>query len=115
MRVFSPAEPEASPVVAEPVDAPAEAQVRRDVPPPPPTEADAWGVQVVSLEDRSRAHEAQVGLAERGFPAYVLTSPSPEGTWYRVRVGPFGDRASAEAIAATLDSLGYSTWIVADP
>lgn len=100
-----------APVVAGPRDVPADV-------PPPAAARDAriqrWAVQVASIQDREAAHQAEIGLAERGFPAYVLTHPSAEGTWYRVRVGPFGDRGSADAIAATLEHFGHSVWIVAE-
>jgi len=71
-------------------------------------------VQVSSIVNERAARQAAQGLADRGFPSYVMTTPASGKTYYQIRVGPFGDRDSADAIAATLKNLGYSTWIVTE-
>lgn len=71
-----------------------------------------FSVQVSSTVNERAARDAAQGLADRSFPSYVRTAPASGKTYFQVRVGPFGDRDSADAIAGTLQSLGYSTWIV---
>jgi cell division protein FtsN len=50
-----------------------------------------------------QAEQLRSHLAQKGYPAWVQTSVlSGKGTWYRVRVGHFPDRTSADQIAQRL-------------
>jgi cell division septation protein DedD len=71
-----------------------------------------WIVQVTALKKRGEAQAIATRLASRGYKAYVL-DPQPGSTvLYRVRVGPFADRADAEQIVKRLTSEEqFKPWI----
>jgi len=72
----------------------------------PPKEAPAtkpapkgpFYVQVLATKKAPAADELRKRLKEEGFAADVSAVPGKEG-WFRVRVGPFKERAKAEAAA----------------
>ena len=72
----------------------------------PPKEAPAakatpkgpYYVQVLATTKAPAADELRKRLKDEGFAADVSAVPGKEG-WFRVRVGPFKDRAKAEATA----------------
>ena len=55
-------------------------------------------VQVLATKKAPAADELRKRLKDEGFAADVSAVPGKEG-WFRVRVGPFKDRAKAEATA----------------
>jgi len=55
-------------------------------------------VQVLATKKAPAADELRKRLNDEGFAADVSAAPGKEG-WFRVRVGPFKDRAKAEATA----------------
>jgi cell division septation protein DedD len=55
-------------------------------------------VQVLATKDAARADELAKRLKTEGFSADVAAIPAKPG-WFRVHVGPFKDRAKAEALA----------------
>jgi cell division septation protein DedD len=55
-------------------------------------------VQVLATKDAARADELAKRLKGEGFSADVATIPSKPG-WFRVHIGPFKERAKAEALA----------------
>ena len=65
------------------------------------------------LASEELARDGARGLANRGFPAYVLSSGRGPDR-HKVRVGPFGDLSSAREIAATLEAIGYRTEVVTE-
>ena len=75
--------------------------------PPPPVTIVPVGdifVQVAALSDRGRASSLAAELSRFG-----VSNISSTGTgFYRVRVGPFADEASATAVLAQLQAAGYA-------
>lgn len=78
----------------------------QDTPPPqpravPPEGAPVVGpiVQVFSTSDRARAQGVVDELVDAGQPAYLEPGEVDGRTVYRVRIGPFEDRAEAERVA----------------
>lgn len=80
--------PAAAPSVAPPLPAPK--------PRPPPAAEPAFAVQVGASQDPAEA--ARIAEKFKAQRARVVAADIPgKGRWYRVRVGAFEDRASAEA------------------
>jgi cell division septation protein DedD len=64
-----------------------------------------YTIQVASYPARDMAEEDVKRMKKRGYAAFVKENEIPEkGTWYRVRVGSFKNRASAERLAGELKS-----------
>jgi cell division septation protein DedD len=79
---------------------------------PAATPGSGYFIQVLATTDRDKAAALVARLVDADFKA--LTVPSNEGgrTVYRVRVGPFADRALANRQAAELKSRwGLDSWI----
>jgi cell division septation protein DedD len=72
-----------------------------------------FAVQIAALNDALRAKELVDGLKSAGMPAY-LVEPGPEypDSLYRVRVGPYESRVTAEKAASTLQRrTGEKPWV----
>lgn len=65
--------------------------------------ADAWYVQVGAYRSRGNADRQVRELATKGYTALVV-APDSAGSLYRVRVGPFAERAEATRVEARLRS-----------
>jgi cell division protein FtsN len=129
---------EATPVPAEPTITPAAEWVRPTVPPtatpapsPTPTatavpepvvegsealSADLW-VQVLASSRREAVERARERLTELGFPRdrqRVVSSPVAGGNvLYKVRVGPFPSRESADRVVRRMAESGFpDAWVV---
>lgn len=72
-------------------------------PAPQPEAGSGWVAQIGAYNDAATADRIAATLKRSGFPAFVLApaAGSPTKT-YRVRVGPYGARTEAEAIAGRL-------------
>lgn len=73
--------------------------------------ATGWRVQVFASRDRDDAESFARGIEERmeRRPVYVERAEP----WYKVRIGDFSDRASAEALRSRLVELGFDdAWTV---
>lgn len=69
-------------------------------------------IQVLVSSEEGKAREVLDRLRDNGFRAFL--SPVADGgrTLYRVRVGPFEEKAEAERVAERLrESLNLETWI----
>lgn len=60
-------------------------------------------VQIASYPDRDMAEEEMKKMKKRGYAAFIVSSELPDkGTWHRVRLGSFTNKASAEKLAKEL-------------
>jgi cell division septation protein DedD len=110
-------------VEAAPVPAPA-AKVPDSLPaakPPPPTvappapKASAGGslvVQVAATRDQAEARRMVDRLKGKGYAASAERADlGAKGIWYRVSVGPYADRATADKAAAQLKQMKFSPMV----
>jgi len=76
--------------------------------------SNGFAVQVIALNDPSRARAALSELKAAGLPAYILEPPASEpDAPYRVRLGRYTSRADAEAAALELGrARGQKLWVV---
>ncbi|MGE0362183.1 MAG: SPOR domain-containing protein [Vicinamibacterales bacterium] len=117
-RTSAPARPDTStaaePVATQPATAPS-APAATPPPGPAPRSA-AYTIQVKAVPVRSEADALAGTLTGKGFNAYVQPVRTAAQPMFRVRVGPFRDRADAEASAARLVAEeGLETWIITLP
>jgi cell division septation protein DedD len=68
---------------------------------------------VASLKDPADAARLVLSLQAKGFAAYRVTAQVPgSGTWHRVRVGVFKDRAAAQAVLERLKNEKFGGLVV---
>jgi rare lipoprotein A len=76
-----------------------------------PEESLVYEVQVGAFEQQEEA-QAVLAQVRDWFPnAYMAPRQGPEGDYYRVRVGPFTDRAAAQRIASGLTRGGHRVFL----
>lgn len=90
---------------AKPAATPPEA--RPAAPAPVAGGRERWLIQVAAYRSRADADQQRAALALLGLSAAVeqVTIDQRE-TWYRVRVGPYGDAAAAQSAQRTLQAQG---------
>jgi DedD protein len=99
-KAKSPVEKAAPP--SKPASAPApkpapkkETPVKRAEAPPSRTPGN-YAVQVAASKDRKAAEDLKDRLVRNGYPGYLIKENIPgKGVWYRVRLGPFDEKADA--------------------
>jgi cell division septation protein DedD len=64
-------------------------------------------VQLGSFSKRDNAERLAGDLKRKGFSSAVLGGGGSSGSLFRVRAGPVGDKAAAEALAARLAAAGF--------
>lgn len=70
---------------------------------PVPSATSTYSVQVAASQDVAEANQWVQGWRDRGYSAFLMVADLPEkGRWYRVRLGTFPSRDSAEAFAGQL-------------
>jgi cell division septation protein DedD len=70
-------------------------------------------IQVASLKDPADAARLVLSLQAKGFAAYRVSAQVPaSGTWHRVRVGAFKDRAAAQAVLERLKNEKFDGLVV---
>jgi cell division septation protein DedD len=58
-----------------------------------------YALQLASYQERGMAEEDVKKMKKQGYAAFIVTSQLPDkGTWYRVRLGSFSNKASAEKL-----------------
>lgn len=71
-------------------------------------------VQVFSTREETRARSVLADLVADGHRAFLAPLEAGAQTMYRVRIGPFRDRASAEKVAVDVNrALKLDTWVTA--
>jgi DedD protein len=65
---------------------------------------EGWIIQAGSFREETNAVVLRDKLREAGFDAYAERTVGDNGTWWRVRVGPVGDRGGAERLKRRLES-----------
>jgi rare lipoprotein A len=76
-----------------------------------PEESLVYEVQIGTFEDQDQV-QAVLEQAQDWFPqAYMAPRQGLEGTYYRVRVGPFTDKAAAQRIARGLTRGGHHVFL----
>ena len=76
-----------------------------------PDESLVYEVQVGAFEYQDHA-QAVLAQVQDWFPnAYMAPRQGPEGAYYRVRVGPFTDKATAQRIASGLTRGGHRVFL----
>ncbi len=104
-----PAVPSTAPAKSVPTPA-------KETPTAKPAVAGRTFVQVYSSTNGVRAKEIVAELKKAGFPVAVAESPKNGGASYRVRVGPYADRAKADAAASRLRrQFRLETWVTDSP
>lgn len=86
--------PEAAPA-AQAAAQPAPEHVKPTV-----TATGGWVVQAGSYSNEANARSLQGKLVKQGYHAYISRFHKGSHTYYRVRVGPYTDRASAERVVS---------------
>ena len=70
-------------------------------------------IQVASSKDPDATRRLVARLQKDGYPAFSSKKEVPfKGVWYRIRVGPFTDRAAAERTVAWLKKKNFSAYII---
>ena len=112
----NPENPPALPPAPEPEARPAQrAQVpKKQVPPrqkppePSPPVSEGWWVQVASFGDAGNAERLVTKLKSSGLPARQESVSISQRTLYRVLVGPYPNKAAADAARGRVILLGFS-------
>ena len=75
-----------------------------------------YTIQVGAYPEKAMAEEETKNMKRRGYAAFLVATDIPEkGTWYRVRVGSFANKQSAERLARELKSKeGIDGFITAE-
>lgn len=99
------AQPTPAPAVTAPVAPPV---VHKPAPVATPTPASAkalsgWVVQLVATANKTKALGLQEKLRALGYTAFVEEIKTPQGTLFRVRVGPELERGNAENVRNRLE------------
>jgi cell division septation protein DedD len=106
------------PVQKEPAAAKKQPVVAKKEPRTPsvPQSKVRYALQLASYQEREPAEDDVKKMKKQGYAAFVVTSQLPDkGTWYRVRLGSFSNKASAEKLQKELQAkAGVSPIIVTE-
>ena len=75
-----------------------------------------YSIQIASYPERNLAEDEVRKMKKRGYAAYFVASEIPDkGTWYRVRIGNFKKKQSAERLMNKLQNQeGLTPYITAE-
>ncbi len=101
-----------APVAADTAPAPAVDTSRGGAPAPPVPARTGFGVQVAAVNTQAAADKVAGDLRGAGFTPYIVR----EGALFKVRAGPYPDRARASAAAEQIrQKLRHSPFVVQEP
>jgi len=112
VKVERPAAPQLKPLIARP-----QPQVaKREIPAKTGAPKLRYTVQVGSYPEKAMADDEARNMKKRGYAAFVVTTDlSDKGKWFRVRIGSFSNKQSAEKLAKELKSKeGIDGFITAE-
>lgn len=95
-----PSPPPATEKDAPPAAAPEKAKAAAATQKPAPADADGWMVQTSAYSSKANADRQAAALKAKGYPAFVASGGPP----FRVRVGPYPDKAAASKVATRLQA-----------
>lgn len=102
VKAERPAIPQLKPLVARP-----QPQTAKKETAPAKTDASKlrYTIQVGSYPEKAMADDDARNMKKRGYAAFVVASDIPDkGKWFRVRIGSFSNKQSAEKLAKELKS-----------
>lgn len=102
-------EPEARPEPKPVEEPPAQS------PEPAASSSGMWAVQLGSFSNKENAEKLAADLRKQGYAAFLSQLNTGGGQLHRVRIGPQKDRASAEAMAASLLKVGHKGQVLPHP
>jgi len=73
--------------------------------------ANQYAIQVASLRIPVNAQTLQNKLKKKGYPAYTQSSEIKGEKWYRVRIGPYPNRSTAEKDSRRLKASGVDALV----
>lgn len=73
---------------------------------------ESYTVQVAAFKTKQDAEHLKASLVLKGFPVVIATIAPPQGTWYRVMIGPFSSRQDAEKAQMTVAKTEHVTGMV---
>jgi len=76
------------------------------------TGTEVWTVQATATNQQVEALVVKRGLRDKGFDAFLSQKTVAGVTWYRIQVGRFNDKKTAEATAAKLRRQGMEAAFV---
>ncbi len=92
----------------------------RAAPPPPAvvaspaTPAEGFVIQVLSTREEAKANRILTQLSQGGYPAFLSPVEVGSQVQYRVRIGPYAERAAAEKAGQEVNrKYKLDTWITA--
>ena len=77
----------------------------------------SYGIQVAALKKADNADFVGEKYTAKGYPVYQQKAEVDGVTWYRVRLGPFGDKEKAEKILEQIKSSGLAedSFLIQEP
>lgn len=64
---------------------------------------------MIATKDEARANQLKRQIISNALPAYVESVATASGKVWRVRIGPFNDKAQAEAARAKIGLAGIAS------